>query len=259
MKHMIAKGQVVALVPARGGSKGVPRKNIKLLHGFPLLAYSLVAARLSSRISRAIVSTDDEEIAAVAKKFGGEVPFMRPSELAKDTSGDTEVVLHALHWLQENEGCVPEYIVHLRPTTPLRIPALVDEAIQKLMGNSPCTSLRSAHPAPESPCKWFRLERDVFKSFVPGMSNDDLNRDRRAFDEAYIPDGYVDVLRTEYILESGSLHGDRMMAYLSPCCTEVDTQEEFERLEYELERKGSKLYDYLRDQYKEFAGVERDG
>ena len=96
MKYNIAKGMVVALIPARGGSKGVPRKNIKDLGGFPLIAYSIAVANLSKIIGRTIITTDDEEIAAIAKLFGGEVPFMRPAELATDTSTDMDFVQHAM-------------------------------------------------------------------------------------------------------------------------------------------------------------------
>ena len=251
MRYTITTGQAVALIPARGGSKGVPRKNIKLLGGYPLLAYSLAAAQLSREIDRAIVSTEDEEISFVARSFGGEAPFLRPAEFATDSSGDREVVLHALEWLQKHEGRVPEFVVHLRPTTPLRVPDLVDEAIRRFSEDEAYTSLRSAHPAPESPYKWFRLEKEgEFKSLIQGLTNDELNQDRRVFPEAFIPDGYVDVLRTRQVLETDSLHGDRIMAFISPVCTEVDTTAEFDLLEYELERKGSEVHDYLRSHYK---------
>ena len=131
MKFDVAKGMVTALIPARGGSKGVPRKNIKDLGGFPLIAYSIAAAKISKVISRIIISTDDEEVAVTAKRLGGEVPFMRPAELATDTSTDIDFVHHAMEWLQQNEGHIPEYFVHLRPTTPLRDAELMDAAILK--------------------------------------------------------------------------------------------------------------------------------
>src|ERR1700743_3832228 len=110
----------LALIPARGGSKGVPRKNIVPVAGKPLLAWTIEAARNSTRLDRIILSTDDEEIASVAREFGVEVPFMRPAELAKDSSGSLEVALHALDWAAREPGGEPEYLLILQPTSPLR-------------------------------------------------------------------------------------------------------------------------------------------
>lgn len=250
MEHRIDKGKVMALIPARGGSKGVPRKNIKNLKGYPLIAYTIAACQLSEQIQRVVVSTDDAEIAEIARSYGAEVPFMRPAELASDHSTDYDFVMHAMKWFEENEGCIPEYLVHMRPTTPLRIPKLVDEAIVKLMCDRTYTSLRSAHPAPESPFKWFLLnEEGLFVPMRQGLTNDEANSGREGFEDVYIPDGYVDVLNSEQIFESGGLHGNRMMAYISPVCTEVDTPAEFDYLEYEITTKGSELYRFLKNRY----------
>ena len=137
--------KVFAIIPARGGSKGVPKKNIRPLAGYPLIAYSIAAARLCSRIDRVIVSTDSEQIAELSRKYGAEVPFMRSPALAGNLSTDREFVIHALEWFGKNEAAVPDYLVHLRPTTPLRDPTLIDEAIAALMSDPEATSLRSGH------------------------------------------------------------------------------------------------------------------
>src|SRR5207248_1516291 len=121
----------------------------------PLIAYSIAVAKISSRIDRVVVSTDSEEIAEISRLYGAEVPFLRPQVFAGDVSPDREFVIHALEWFQHNEGAVPDYLVHLRPTTPLRDPKLVDDAILATISNSEATSMRSAHKAPESPFKWF--------------------------------------------------------------------------------------------------------
>lgn len=260
MNYDITKGTIVALIPARGGSKGVPRKNIKNLGEFPLIAYSIAVANLSKVIQRTIVSTDDEEIACVARKFNGEVPFLRPAELATDTSTDFDFVKHAMEWLQQNEGHIPEFFVHLRPTTPLRDVKLMDEAIAKFVVSKEYSSMRSAHPAPESPYKWFRLDGQThFSSLISELSNEDINGDRKSFPEAYIPDGYVDVLKTETVLRTGGLYGDCMMAYISPVCTEVDTIDEFDFLEYELKTKDSNLHGYLCKTYANKMGDAING
>src|SRR3989338_3142947 len=151
-----------AIIPARGGSKGVPKKSIALLCGFPLIAYSIAAAKLSKTIARVIVSTDSEEMAEVARSFGAEAPFMRPAEFARDTSPDIEFVQHAIQWLKEHESRVPEYLVHLRPTTPLRKPEDIDRAIEMLMKHKDATSLRSGYEMRESPYKLFGIQDGYF-------------------------------------------------------------------------------------------------
>ena len=147
----------IAYIPVRGGSIGVPKKNIHLLGGYPLVAYTIVAAKLAKHIERIIVSTDSEEIAEIARRYGAEVPFIRPSEFAQDMSPDRGHTLHAMNWFKENEGSVPEYWVHLRATTPFRNPELMDNAIREIQNHSTATSLRSGHLVPESHCKWFRI------------------------------------------------------------------------------------------------------
>lgn len=149
---------ITAIIPARGGSKGIPQKNIMDIGGFPLIAYSIAAAKLSKKIDRVIVSTDSKEIAEIAKRFGAEVPFMRPKEIATDTSPDIDFIKHALSWFKAKEGRTPKYIVHLRPTTPLRHPADIDRSITKLAAHSRATSLHSAHELRESPYKLFKIK-----------------------------------------------------------------------------------------------------
>ncbi len=243
---------VVAIIPARGGSKGVPGKNIKLLCGYPLIAYSIVAAKLAKDISRAIVSTDSSYIASIARKYGAEVPFMRPTELAGDKSPDLEFVLHALNWFQQNEKKVPDYLVHLRPTTPLRDPAILNRAIKEIQSRAEATSLRSAHPATESPFKWFLQDaQGYFKGILSEYSNDQINASRQSFPTVYIPDGYVDVLKTSFITASHYLHGNKMIGFISPVCAEVDNTKDFEFVEYELKNSSNSVFEYLKANFPE--------
>ncbi len=240
--------KVIAIIPARGGSKGVPGKNIKVLAGYPVIAFSIVAARMTLNICRTIVSTDSQEIADISKHFGAEVPFLRPAIFSGGLSPDRDFVMHALDWFIENEGSVPDFLVHLRPTTPLRTPALIDEAITNIISNPEATSLRSAHEAPESPFKWFmRDDIGYFYGFNPkdprpGYSN----LPRQSFPSVYVPDGYVDVLRTEFVLKSDDIHGNRIMGYVSPMCREIDTMEDLEFLKYQLTQSSNPLLDYLK-------------
>jgi N-acylneuraminate cytidylyltransferase len=227
-----SKTNIVAIVPARGGSKGVPGKNLRLLRGHPLIAYSIVAARLANNVDRVIVSTDSEAIAETSVKYGAEVPFLRPAAFAQDTSPDRDFLMHALEWF-DGQGTPPEYIVHLRPTTPLRDPREIDRAIDALRAKATATSLRSAHAAPESPFKWFRIETDGFYGpILDTMKLDDTNKPRQAFPPVYVPNGYVDVLRVAHLRRSPNIHGDRILPFVTAVATEVDTPDDLVFLEH---------------------------
>ncbi|MFM1755958.1 MAG: hypothetical protein RL621_882 [Bacteroidota bacterium] len=237
---------LTAIIPARSGSKGVPGKNIKLLGGIPLFAYSIIAAKMIKSISRVIVSTDSIEYAEIAKSFGAEVPFLRPSDISGDKSTDYELFLHTLNWLSENENEVPEFLVHLRPTTPLRDPIIMEEAVKLFGANKDiATSLRSGHNAPESPYKWFLKDQDnYFKGLRDDLTPEKVNLPRQAFPSVYVPDGYIDILKSSIILETGTLHGDKMLVFESPFCVEVDTKDDFEYLEFQILKEGSKILNF---------------
>lgn len=245
----MTNNDVVAIIPARSGSKGVPIKNIKLLGGFPLLAYSVVAAKLSKQINRVVVSTDSQEFAQIAKHYGAEVPFLRPAVLAKDKSTDLEYIRHAINWFLKNERKIAEYFVILRPVTPLREPEIIDKAIRLIKRKKLATSLRSGHPAPESPYKWFTKKGQYFKAAFGKHSNDYINLPRQGFPTVYNPDGYVDVIKTSFVLKRNLLFGGRMLAFVSPVCYEIDTEEDFDWLSFGIDKKGSILLDYLKKHY----------
>ena len=241
--------RTVAIIPARGGSKGVPKKNVRLLRGYPLIAYSIVAARMTKRIDRIIVSTDSEEIAEISRHYGAEAPFLRPLEYAQDHSPDRDFLVHAIRWFEENEGMSPGFLVHLRPTTPLRNPAVMEEAITEILNHPDATCLRSAHPCPESPFKWFLKREDGYFTGLQSDDMDALNRPRQMFPTVYVPDGYVDILKTDFIKNSDSIHGNRVLAFISPFCREVDTIEDFEMLEFQVLREGSPLLAYMKQHF----------
>jgi CMP-N,N'-diacetyllegionaminic acid synthase len=246
------KSEVIAIIPARSGSKGIKNKNLADLGGFPLLAYSIIAAKLSKRIDRILISTDSEQYADIGRKYGAEVPFLRPPELSGDSATDRDFMVHAMKWIKENEGTLPEYWVHLRPTTPLRDPVHLDAAIEILFQNSDATALRSAHASPESPFKWFRIND---KGYLTALTSDDTQLDkfnlpRQNYPKVFIPDGYVDVVKSSLIMNSGFFHGDRVLAYESPFCTEVDSSDELELLNFQLQKFGSPLLDHLKKNNK---------
>ena len=234
--------EIVAIIPARGGSKGVPDKNIRLLEGKPLIAYSIAAADKSKLINRTIVSTDSKLYSNLAKKYGAEVPFLRPVELAQDSSTDYDFVKHLLDWLEDNEGSVPDILIHLRPTTPLRDPEIIDNAIEILINNIEATSLRSAHEMPETAYKQFELENGYYKTIFSGLFElDNANQSRQSYPKTYSPNGYVDVLRTSFILDNNLLHGNRVMGFVTNVTTEIDTIEDFEFIEWQINKNDDLL------------------
>lgn len=237
---------MIAIIPARSGSKGVPGKNIKLLGGIPLFAFSIIAAKMMPSVSRVIVSTDSEEYAQIAKKYGAEVPFLRPNEISGDKSTDFDLFLHALNWFKENENFIPEYIIHLRPTTPLRNPQMMEEAVKLFFENKNlASSLRSGHSAPESPYKWFlKDDNNYFKGLRDDLTPEKVNLPRQSFPSVYIPDGYIDILKSSVILTTGTLHGDKMLVFESPFCVEVDTKDDFEYLEFQIKKEGSPIINF---------------
>ena len=145
---------VVALIPARAGSKGLPNKNVCELGGHPLLTWTIAACRKTANINRVIVSTDSPDYAALSIAEGAEAPFLRPAEISGDQSTDYEFIVHALDWLA-GRGEEPDYVVHMRPTTPLRDPRLVEAAVQAFIKAPHATAMRSVHEMSESAYKMF--------------------------------------------------------------------------------------------------------
>jgi CMP-N,N'-diacetyllegionaminic acid synthase len=229
---------IVALIPARSGSKGVPNKNIKLLAGVPLIAYSIAVALKSELIDRVIVSTDSEEYAQIARKYGAEVPFLRPADISGDTATDPQWISHAIEWFKQSEGYVPQYFAHLRPTTPLRDPNIVDDALRGFIDNKEYTALRSAHKMSETSYKTFEVEDGKLKCLCTGDFNiESANLSRQLFPATYNSNGYVDVVRSELVQSRGQVHGDSVQAYITDTAYEVDEPREFEYLEHIVAEK----------------------
>lgn len=227
--------EVVAVIPARSGSKGVPDKNIRLLAGRPLLAYSIAAARLTRSIDRVLVSTDSKAYALVAKEYGADVPFLRPKEISGDHSTDYDWIRHVLDWMQEIEGSRPKYLVHLRPTTPLREVQYIEGAIKNMRKSDHATALRSVHEMPESSYKSFEVEDGYLRCVGSGTFDiEAVNAPRQKFRKTYHGNGYVDIIRSSYVMERQEIHGDRVLAYVTPSITEVDTEDDFNYLEYQV-------------------------
>ena len=241
---------IYAIIPARGGSKSIPKKNLLKIGGYPLVAYSIIAAKLAKKIDRVIVSTDSEEIAEVAKKYGAEVPFLRPKEFSGDNSPDHEFVIHALEWFKKNEKRVPDYLVHLRPTSPLREPEKIDAAVQLILKHPEATSLRSAHKIDVVPQKCFALESGFFVGLFPNDKRPDYhNLPRQSFPPTYKPDGYVDVLKTSFVLENPVIHGPKILAFLSPDTGDIDSLSDLAYVDKVLKQQSFVAFNYLKNNF----------
>lgn len=228
----INKGQVFAIIPARSGSKGVKDKNIRPLNGFPMIAYTIAAAKLSKNIDRAIVSTDSEKYAEIAKQYGAETPFLRPAEISGDRATDIEFMQHAINWFYENEGSVPEYWVHLRVTCPLRKPEIIDEGIAKIKAHPEATCLLSVNRVEDylTAYKWLIKDGEDYIKSIFFDNNDDANMPRQSYPDTYIPNIYVDVLTTKSIVADDRLHGNTMVCLETEPTIDVDTVWDLERL-----------------------------
>jgi CMP-N,N'-diacetyllegionaminic acid synthase len=211
----VSKQEVVALIPARGGSKSVPRKNLLPVAGRPLIAYSILHAKACPSITRIIVSTDDDEIAEVAKRYGAEVPFKRPAEAASDTATDFQVFHHALSWLAEHEGYVPELVVHLRPTGPVRETALIERAVQLMLKSPEADALRSVGTAEQTPYKMWRIEASFLRPLIelPGYP-EAHSMPRQKLPVAYWQNGYVDIVRPRTIIDLESMTGQVVLPFI---------------------------------------------
>lgn len=232
---------IVAIIPARGGSKSIPRKNIRPLGGLPLIAYSIAAGLQSKRVHRVIVSTDSPEIAEIALEWGAEVPFLRPAELSEDTTTDLPVFEHALRWLEENENYRADVAVQLRPTSPLRPPNLTDAAIETLLQYPEADSVRCVTASGQNPFKMWRIGNDGrLQTLMQSAFREPYNMPRQALPDTYWQTGHVEAIRYETIMRKKSMTGDLIM----PCLVapeyaiDLDNQYQWDFAEHVLAHWG---------------------
>ena len=220
--------KIVCIIPARSGSKGVPGKNMRNLGRYPLIAYSIAAAKLSIDIEETVVSTDSNEIAIIGKKYGASVPFLRPKEIAQDNSLDIDFFQHYITYLQNESLKIPDLIVHLRPTTPLREVKVIDEAVEYMMKNNEATALRAMHKTHLTPYKMFKMNGEYATPFLNYEGIKEFyNLPRQVFEDAYIPNGYVDIVRPAILSNTGLLHGDKIKLWVTEKVADIDVIEDY--------------------------------
>ena len=238
---------IVAIIPARSGSKGVPDKNIRVINGHPLIAYSIRAACLTKGVERVIVSTDSERYAAIARNYGAKTPFLRPAEFARDESTDLEWIDHVLRWFKDKEGFVPRLIVHLRPTTPIRQPDVVSEAIKVIESDNEATALRSVHEMSQPAYKCFEINKKYLACLCTQSPDiEPTSIGRQSFPKTYEPNSYVDILKTDFILKHRKIHGSRVIAFQTPRVADIDVPEDFDYLDFQIAQHGDLCEKYFR-------------
>ncbi len=230
----IQTGEVLALVPARGGSKSMPRKNLRVVAGKRMVVHSIDHARAARTISRVILTTDDQEIAEVGRAAGAEVPFIRPADIAQDLSTDYEFVRHALEWLRAHEGYDPDLVVQLRPTTPLRDLRLIDRAVEAIAARPDADSLRAVVTCCFTPYKMWRLRGDGYLLpllQLPGF-NEPWNEPRQVLPEVVQQDGFIDIVRPRTIFEQNSITGANVLPFfLDRESIDIDEEDELAEAE----------------------------
>lgn len=211
---------MLALIPARGGSKSIPKKNIYPVLGKPLIAWTIESALKAKKINRVVVSTDSEEIAAVAKKYGAEIPFMRPAEFAQDLTPDLPVFEHALSWLKEHEGYRPDAVVHLWPTSPYRKEGDIDAAIALFEKYPDADCVRSVTIPSQTSFKMWRRDRGIYLSPILAKEYPELyatmtphTQPRQSLPEILVQTGYLSVIRGSTILEKHTMQGDKIIPF----------------------------------------------
>lgn len=213
---------VLAFIPARAGSKRVSNKNILPLGGKPLIGYTIEAAKKARLVTRVIVSTDSKEIASVSRSFGAEVPFLRPNEIAQTDSTEMQFFIHALDWLAEHEGYIPDLIVLLYPTSPFRKPESIDKAIETMLAHPEADSLRSVRLCSEHPYKMWVTEGEYLQPFVKTADQNKHTLSYQLLPTVYIQNASIYITKPQTILEKGSPTGDIIVPFIMDEVESVD-------------------------------------
>jgi CMP-N,N'-diacetyllegionaminic acid synthase len=220
----------LGIIPARSGSKSIPRKNIVVLAGKPLIAHTIQAALDAKHTDRVIVSTDSQEIADVARLFGAEVPFLRPPELAQDDTPGIEPILHAVRWLSDNDDYHPDYVMVLQPTSPLRTAEDIKAAVQ-LAQKQHADSVVSVCPVRQHPYWMKRITDDG--RLVDFLSLDRTYAARQDLPPVYALNGAIYLIRREILLERQTFYTEHTYAYVMPLerSVDIDTEIDFKLAE----------------------------
>ena len=228
--------KILGFIPARSGSNRIPSKNIKLLNSKPLIAHTIEAAKKSKLINRIVVSTDSEEIANLARKYGAEIPFLRPRSISDATSTEMEFFQHALDWFEKNESYKPDLIVLLYPTAPFRKSESIDRAIQLIQKHPEADSLRSVTLCSEHPYKMWVIENDCLKPFVKLKDPNIHTKSYQTLPTVYVQNANIYITKLHTIRVKKSPTGDVIIPFVMDECESIDinTTQDFEFAEWKM-------------------------
>lgn len=222
IKHQNKK--ILAIIPARGKSKRLPHKNIKIMAGKPLIAYTIIAARKSRHINRIIVSTENRKIAEISKKYGAEV-LKRPKSLAKDNIEVRDVVLSVLKVL-EKEKYIPELVVILQPTSPLKTGRNIDEAIENFSKNKNKCEVSISVCETKYPLQWlFRVRKKILK---PLFSYNCFSENSQGKEKIYVPNGAIYIAKSRIFKKNKNLNSKKILPYFMPKETIIDIDDKLD-------------------------------
>ena len=208
--------KILCIIPARSGSKGIPHKNIKLFHDKPLLGWSISQAEQSKYDMRIIVSTDSQQYATIANNYGAETPFLRPSEISQDLSTDYECIKHCLDWLKKNENYIPDIVLQLRPTQPLRKIETINKCIDIFIENrNNYDSLRTVIEFEKSPYKMYNIVDNQLLPLFNEINNikEPYNQCRQILPKTYLHNGYIDIFNAD-IINNNTISGLNIYPYV---------------------------------------------
>lgn len=214
--------EILGFIPARGGSKRIPKKNIKLLAGKPLIAYTIEAAKKSKHINRILVSTNSKEIASAAKQYDAEVPFLRPASISRSDSTEMAFFEHALDWFSKNENYEPDLIVLLYPTSPFRKPESIDKAIEEMLRHPEADSLRSIKLCSEHPYKMWVIEKAYLRPFVKEEDSNIHTFSYHLLPTVYIQNASIYITKSSTIRNKKSPTGDKIIPFIMDEIESID-------------------------------------
>ena len=231
------KNRILGIIPARGGSKTIPKKNIRPLLGKPLIAYTIEVTLKSDLLDRVIVSSDDEETIEIAKKYGAEVPFVRPKELALDTTPMVPVLQHAVNFLEERENIKFDYVLLLQPTAPLRLVEDINNALNKLIETGADSVISVCQVDSFHPILMKRIENDLILPFCIEEKEGTRRQDYRP--PAYMRNGAIYAVKRDVLMNEGSLWGEISRPYIMPPerSVGIDNELDFKLVEILLQER----------------------
>ena len=219
---------IIAIIPARSGSKGIVNKNIKIYKNYPLLVHSINIAKECKYINEIFVSTDSKEYKLISEKYGAEVPYIRPIKISDDLSTDYEFIKYHLDWTKLNNKKLPDLIVQLRPTYPNRNIVHLNNSIELMIRKyKEYDSLRSVIKFNKSPYKMYKIEKNILEPLFNNIGDieEPYNKCRQVLPETYLHNGYIDIIKTSTIINKESVTGDKIYPYImnSDELNDIDT------------------------------------